>query len=449
MNVIFIVLDTMRKDKLSIYNDEIDFTENIERFSKDAAVYKDAVANSSWTIPSHASIFTGMYPWEHGATQKKILLETDRELLAEKFQKNGYRTACYTINSFVSPYTGLAEGFSEVDNFLSPLIGSFFWEKVKDLQLYIGEKKSYLGNYIGEVASFINRKISWIFNASGSCYKDPKTEEILKRSGKFVLDCKSDDEDFFLFVNLMDPHEPYYPEEEYKEKHAPSIDPEEISQVSAEFFRNKKKNDPESVSMLYDACVDYMDDQLGKFFRFLEKNKVLEDTVLIITSDHGQEFGEEEIYGHRLSVSEELISVPLIVHHPDREPDSVDKTFGLRNLYKLVPDLAGIESHSIEEKEHVLGFLDYPYDYIFQVPSEERRKFWNKMKFVRGPDKKLVKYSGFESGYEMLDLGSGKKIPVVDEYKTKIDGAEISSSRERVTVDKPEVKKRLSQLGYR
>jgi arylsulfatase A-like enzyme len=122
MNIAVIVLDTLRRDKVSVYNDDVDFTENLERFSSNSAVYENAVAQGPWTLPSHASIFTGEYPWKHNATQETLYLEDEFKQLPEIFSEKGYSTGAFSDNPWISSSSGLERGFDQLENYLPDVV---------------------------------------------------------------------------------------------------------------------------------------------------------------------------------------------------------------------------------------------------------------------------------------------------------------------------------------
>lgn len=115
MNVVFLVMDTVRKDFVSPFNKNVTYTDNIERIAEEGKAFYNAVSQAPWTLPSHGSMFTGLYPWEHGATQTNLKLDVEDDLLAEKLRSEGYRTGCFSANPFISESVGTAEGFETVE----------------------------------------------------------------------------------------------------------------------------------------------------------------------------------------------------------------------------------------------------------------------------------------------------------------------------------------------
>lgn len=374
-NVAFLVLDSLRRDRVSVYNSDIDFTGNLEEFSRDATVFREAVANAPWTLASHASIFTGMYPWEHGATHRNLSLDADRETLAEVFKSEGYRTGCFTVNGFISGDFGLDQGFETVDS-----LGGGFSGLLTRFRRRMDGWLSKPGNErLKRAVVYLPNKI-FHYRSGGS-----QTPELLQRVRDFIGD---GEESFFVFANLMDPHEPYFPPEKYRERHgAPA--PRDVCQDPTDYHAGRKEVDFEAVSRIYDASVDYMDDLLGEFFDHLKERGLWEDTVVVVTADHGQMLGENGEYGHQYSVAEPLVNVPLIVKGAGEE--DVEDQVELRELYDLVLSIAGIEDGYDPGTVYAKGGYDFPDLQRPRIPAGRWKEFYRRHRFVRTVNGKAVR----------------------------------------------------------
>ncbi len=441
MNTVFVVLDTVRKDRLSVYNDEIDFTQNIEEFAESATVFQNAVSQAPWTLPSHASMFTGQYPWEHNATQKQLYLDTDREILPEKFGNEGYATACFTSNTWISPHTGMAEGFQEIDNFFGILPTNLMSDKAEKVWRWLNHGR---GEWLMNKLLGIGERIHWMTAGMNASTKTPRAIDSAK---SFVEDNR--DEDFFLFLNLMDAHLPYYPPEEYREKHAPKVDPKEICQEAHRHNGDIEEADFEASSKLYNAEIDFLDDQLGNLFEFFKKQNLMEDTVFVIVSDHGENLGEDNMFGHQFSVSEQLVSVPMMIKAPGLDEDQVKEQTELRQLYSIIPKLAALEEGKPEfGQKKALGGYQRPKLDLRTIPDNKVSEFDKQLSFVRGEGKKLVR-SENDNGFEdnMIDLETGEQVEIDEEFVKAIE--DIGEAEEGNTdIEEEEVKERLEELGY-
>lgn len=435
-NVIVLVLDSLRKDRLSIHNDEVDFTQNFEEIAGGSKVFRNAVANAPWTLPSTASMFTGEYPWEHGATHEKTSLNTDKKVLAERFQEEGYRTKVITPNTWISPSIGTVDGFDEVENFLG-LAG-------RGPVQTVFEKSTEIFNWLDEGT---RKKVAYIANVVFEKFTTVdlcKSRETTDETKKFLENVE--DEDFFLFVNLMSAHEPYDPgdpPQEYLDRHGV----EDISQVPSterEFFNDGY--DQDELEKAYDASVDYTDDLVGEIHDTLRNEGLDEDTVFVLLGDHGQAVGKDEVYGHQFTVMDRVVDVPMMVYGEDT--GSKEDIFELRQLYDLVPHLAGFNEEP-GEIEEVKGSYEFPEFFVGVIPEEKRDKYDRKFRFVKTEDRNIVKSitrSGEES-YSMYD-SDGEEIEVEEDMKRKVDGIGDVSESEDQDIDDEEVKQRLEDLGY-
>jgi choline-sulfatase len=435
MNVVFVVLDTLRKDRVSVYNDDIDFTGSLEEFAEDSIVFSDAVSQAPWTLPSHASMFTGMYPWEHEATQKNLYLDKEKEMLAEKFKDNSYSTGCFTSNTWISPYTGMTEGFDEEKNFFGVLpdrIGSdkikTLWSKLSDSRFQpIIDKLMAVGEYFhrGETES--------------------STPEVIEDSREFVE--SHGDEDFFLFVNFMDAHIPHHPPENYLERHSVEKDPDDICQKVYLHNSGQKEVDFEAASSIYDADVDYLDDQLDNFFEIFREKSLEEDTIFVVVSDHGENLGENNMYGHQFSVSEKLVSVPLMIKSPVHESREVNDQFELKELYNLIPEMAFNQEFSPTTSNFSKGGYEYPELDLRKIPEKKYDELGKKLRFVRNGDesKKIVQKG---ESFRMIDLKKMEDIEIEEDYKKKIKTIGEGDEGERISEKDEKIKDSLEELGY-
>ncbi|ADB62381.1 sulfatase [Haloterrigena turkmenica DSM 5511] len=339
-NVLFVVLDTVRKDRLGPYGYERETTPELSAFAEEATVFESAVAPAPWTLPVHASLFTGRYPSQHGADQGSPYLEGDATL-ATALSAAGYDTACYSSNAWITPYTGLTEGFDAQDSFFEVLPGDVLsgplasaWQTVND------------NDYLRDLASKLVRLGAMAHEklASGEG-ADTKTPSVIDRTKSFIDDSESD-EGWFAFVNLMDAHLPYYPPEEYREEFAPGVDPSEVCQNSKEYNSGARDIDDEEwddIRSLYDAEIAHMDAELGRLFDWLRETGQWEETTVVVCADHGELHGEHDLYGHEFALYDQLINVPLLVKHPALEADRRDDLVELLDCYHTVLEALDVD----------------------------------------------------------------------------------------------------------
>ena len=312
-SVILIVLDTVRADRLSPYGNP-GVTKNLEAFSRDALIFENCVAPSPWTLPSHASLFTGLYPTEHGShhhldSKKKTWLgfplprPLDEEFvtLAEIFRDSGYTTCAIASNySLLNAEFKMDQGFQFFDN-----------------RENIG--KVYVRHPFRPVIHlFCN-----LVNIYPKFIMSFRTADDITRECLHLIE-KLDASPFFLFINYMDAHDPYRPPSPFSGYFLDTSFPR-LYRFKQYFLRfvlrftkrwwNGKSWNSYHLSQ-YDGEIAYLDSELGKFFYRLKKMGNYDSSLIIVASDHGELFGENGIYGHECFMYEGVVKIPLMIKFP-------------------------------------------------------------------------------------------------------------------------------------
>ena len=336
-NVVLVVLDTVRRDRVSAYGYHRETTPAFDSFATDWTLFEDAVSQASWSIPAHASLFTGKYPTEHGATTVRPMLQADRTL-ATALSAAGYRTYAVSPNEFVRPATGFGDGFDE---------------------FHTGSRVTVPSRVASAVAPAVHRVTgdprvrrsaerlfnAWRLSARNTGTASPSAGH-LSRCVEGVLD--ETHEPFFLFVNLLDTHLPRSPEPEYADAFVDD-DLSEIEVVAnerAHTFGGHRlsRRAMRKMSQLYDADLRTMDDRLGDLLATLESRQLLDDSLVILVSDHGEHLGEFGLLGHQHSVFEAVVSVPLAIRFPNGGPDRVSAQVETRRVFHTILDETGVVS---------------------------------------------------------------------------------------------------------
>ena len=337
-DVLFVVMDTVRKDRLSVYDEEMGTTPTLAEFAAEAAVFENAVAPAPWTLPVHASMFTGRYPSEHAATQEDPYLEGSTTL-AESLSAAGYDTACYSSNAWITSYTNLTAGFDDHDNFFQIMPSELLSGPLATLWKTMNDNDALRG-VADRLVQVGNKFHEYVAEEGGG---DTKTPQVIDKTIDFI----DDSEDFFAFINLMDAHLPYHPPEAYAEEFAPGVDSTEVCQNSKEFNCGARDIDDDEwadIEGLYDAEIAHIDAQLDRLFTHLKETDQWEETTVVVCADHGELFGEHDLYGHEFGIYDPLVNVPLLVKHPDVDPVRDEETVvELIDLYHTVLDAAGAE----------------------------------------------------------------------------------------------------------
>ncbi|WP_136717545.1 sulfatase [Halorientalis salina] len=486
-NVLFVVMDTVRKDHLSAYGYEKPTTPNLAAFAEEATVYDHAVAPAPWTLPVHASMFTGEYPSEHGATQENPYLE-DATTLAESLSAGGYETACYSSNAWITPYTHLTDGFDDQDNFFQIMPGDVLsgpladaWKAMND-----NDRLRSVANRLVQLGNKVHER----FASEGG--GDTKTPAVVDSTMDFISDA---DGPFFSFINLMDAHLPYHPPEEFQQEFAPRIDTTKVCQNSKEYncgARDISDGEWEDIKGLYDAEIKHIDDQLGRLFGWLKSRGVWDDTMVIVCADHGELHGEHDLYGHEFCIYDPLVNVPLMVKHPDLEAGARDDetTVELTDLYHTVLDSAGVSAAAggteVEPTRSLLreeyrqfeggdyGFVEYhrPVVELRQLEGkaaeagielEKESRFYSRMRAARRPDAKYIRNQFIPDEAYRIDADPGEETnvagsddaavveteAVLSEFEEFVGGEWSDVDDEDVLDDMGgEAKDRLRDLGY-
>jgi arylsulfatase A-like enzyme len=308
-NVVLITMDTVRADHLSVYGYERETTPQLSRFAKDATVYDHAMAAGDFTLPSHASIFTSLYPGWHGAHPSHPNFPAGRPLqpgattLAKVLQSSGYWTGGIIANSaFLQPGTGLNQGFN-------------MWETGTPVLLADDERVFYLRQSARRLLhASVNTAVfdALFFRAS----------DINSRAGA-VLEKVQGRGPFFLFLNYMDAHYPYLPPEPYDRfgGKRPGVRPvaeyNELKNSVNAGRRHAGKDEQDSLIANYDGGIAYMDSEIGRLMDRLRAMNLYDDALIIVTSDHGEAFGEHDLVGHTAtSLFQDGSRIPLLVKLP-------------------------------------------------------------------------------------------------------------------------------------
>ncbi|WP_165227022.1 sulfatase-like hydrolase/transferase [Aquisphaera insulae] len=331
-NVVFLVWDTVRNSSLSLYGYRRETTPNLKRWAERGVVFDMALSPSPWTYPSHASYFTGSWPFEINA-QWKFSLDTPRPTIAEFLKSRGYQTAGFVGNTNSCNYeTALDRGFIHYDDYaLTP----------RSLLTRTVPGKWMLEQLLLRVDPF-ERKWAGL-QARGA--------EGINASFLKWLDGRRTDRPFFAFLNFFDAHEPYIPPDQFAGRFGVAPKGVKDYQALIDYVGvDKGRLTPQDLDLVrdsYENCIAYLDEQFGRMMDDLEKRGVLENTIVVLTSDHGEGFGEHGVCGHAYSVEIQEVGVPLMVIAPGLPRGRRELTaVGLRDLAVTLTDLLGFGEDS-------------------------------------------------------------------------------------------------------
>jgi len=328
-NVLLLILDTVRSASMELYGYGRGTTPQLERFAERAVVFDNAIAPASWTLPSHASMFTGREPRELSAGWLTAL-DDAAPTVAEVLRQHGYATAGFVANlTYATAETGLNRGFIRYSDYqISP--GQIFMQ-------------SSLGRFLAGRRAF--RRLVGTDQLVGRRDADQVNQDFLG-----WLDGNGP-RPFFAFLNYFDAHDPYLPPDEFFRKLTGHDRPGRLSPLRRLTVDQRRKGLRSADLSLeidsYDAAIAYLDDSIGRLLDELERRGVLDQTVVVIASDHGEEFGEHGLYFHGNSLYLPSLHVPLLISYPGGPRGvRVRESVSLQDLARTVVDLAGVAGDS-------------------------------------------------------------------------------------------------------
>ena len=368
-NIILMVLDTVGAKHLSLYGYNRPTTPNLEKISRECTVYSRCFSPACWTVPSHASLFTGLYPSQHGAFESRFLLRDNLPHLVSILKALGYATTGISTNSLVSPGSGLCQDFDEFHDLgfedFSRILGGLhdsgpMEASQSDLSACLPAALSSK-NALSDLLGYL-----WKTGSKGEVFKTilklvikqatrwlkprpidnatPYTQKTLMLIEDFLKRQATPEFPFFLFVNILQAHQNYCPPLRWRRfsgwHHRTIVSPQKF------YFQGASPGLTKLVTTygnLYDDEILYLDSVIGRLWKMFQNASILANTVVIITSDHGEHFGERGHYTHIMSLYNELLWVPLIVHFPRslNLPGLDRRLVSLSDLYATIMDLAG------------------------------------------------------------------------------------------------------------
>jgi arylsulfatase A-like enzyme len=364
-SVLLIVLDTVRADHMSLYGYPRPTTPFLERLAKKGVRFDGARSTAPWTLPSHASIFTGRLPHE---LDVKWLAPLGRNVLtlAEYLGSVGYATAGFVANTLYCSYaTGLNRGFTHYEDYDLEPLGALRMARLVDLTL---KTIATIGQKLVESAAAFPFRDVLFDTVRRLTVADKKDAGLVNREFLDWLSSRTEPErPFFAFLNYFDTHTRYLlpPGSVYRFGREPRTRAE--IRLFERWPEIDKPKLPHSYRNLivdcYDSCLAYLDERLGELFQELQSRGVLDRTLVIVTADHGEGLGEHELYDHGESLYRTELGVPLLIVMPTNKQHKgiVREMVSLRNLAATVTDLVGLESASVFPGESLAKYWQPPF----------------------------------------------------------------------------------------
>lgn len=393
-NVILISVDTLRADALGCYGNPRANTVALDRLAHNGVLFEDCISNSSWTLPGHGAMLTGVQPTALGLSKVTDRLSDNALTMAEVLRENGFATGAVTSYILLDRVYGFDQGFEYFD--------------------YVDNQPA--GDIVDKAIAFVSR------------------HERRK---------------FFLFLHLYDPHWPYEPSEATAARlwpHGPTpeirklIDIGDYARFAIEVIRGPRVlND--FCRAMYDGEVDDVDTQLGRLLGHLVRRGLENRTVIVVTSDHGEEFLEHGLFGHGLTLYDESLRVPLIMRFPHLLPSGV-RVKGQVQTLDIFPTVLGLVG--LDAARYNLGGRDLLFSAaagdVEPVPILAETSMSGDHRFaVRTGDHKLLTPVHLDFGKDLL-VERGEEI-----YDLTVDPGETTN----LAADQPETADALKALMAR
>jgi arylsulfatase A-like enzyme len=293
-DVVVVVLDTMRADHMSAYGYARPTTPHFDALAENGLLFAEAISPATWSLPSHASLFTGRYPSAHGAHDEHRFLDAGGPTLAETLAAAGWDTRSFTANSWISDGLGMVRGFAWTDE---------AWRH-------------------GDVARSMH-SMHRLLDRLGFRPVDKGGAGVADGFAAWFASRPPDAPPAFVFLNFIEAHFPYHqlPEDylhRYTDVPLPALRALSLQLMAAEFGGDPPDVEAarEPATAMYDAGVAYADALLGRVVEAIRARGTLDRTIIVVLADHGELLGEHGEFGHGHTVYEPVLHVPLLVRFP-------------------------------------------------------------------------------------------------------------------------------------
>ncbi|MBW2096419.1 MAG: sulfatase [Deltaproteobacteria bacterium] len=373
-NIVLIIMDTTRQDHCSCYDYARKTTPTLENLARSSTVYRKAYTPAGWTSPAHASLFTGLYPIGHRASQENWVLGEEWTTIAEVLSTHGFETIGIVENPVLAVHNNFDQGFQH-----------------------------YYETWKAEEGDADMNKALYAFQA--------------------FLSSRNEQKPFFAFINFIEPHAPYNSSGPFYETFISDFSIQLEHNMWTQHFLGKVKFSEKQIQHLlelYDAEILYTDYLVGQIIKSLGEHDLWEETVFIVTSDHGENIGDHDMMAHVFSLHESIIKIPLIIHYPKLfPPGTKDQDPALLvDIFPTLLHLCGIDeenfpSHgqnlleSNRNGRKIFAEYYYPKQALSCFPKEQQghvglERFKRRIKAVIDGRFKLI--WGSNGAHELYDL---------------------------------------------
>lgn len=365
INVLLISIDTLRPDHLSCYGYGRDTSPTIDKLAKEGVLFENAVSSTTWTLPAHAAMFTSLPDAVHSVITTSSRLDSNRVTIQEIMKDHGYTTAAFYSCAFFDPIFGLDQGFDQYESCMTTPsvyqnedlleLGSK-WEKLIDTPGFsnnpsLRAQASDLWHQMQEM------KTKRIFQAR----MDVTGERVTNKANNWLEDHSK--EKFFLFLHYFDVHYDFVPPEPWDNYFDPdytgSFDGRNFI-TNEDISTDMDEKDLNHIVALYDGEIAYTDYQLNRVMQTLEDLGIMDCTLIVITSDHGEEFFEHGMKGHRQNLYDTTLKIPLIFYLPRIIPSDkrIKSQVRIIDIFPTILNYVGIEERGEAIGKNLRGIIE-------------------------------------------------------------------------------------------
>ncbi len=338
-NVLLLSLDSVRADHTgpgghrNPAHPDVPVTPRIDRLAETGVVFENAVSTTSWTLPAHMALFTGLSDELHGVVDNESSLDPALVTLAELLSQRGYATAGFYSGPYLNPLFGFGQGFDHYENC--------------GLEVPLGV---FEGGELG----------GWR-DVHQHSHETVTSRELLEATSAWIR-AHAHDGPFFVLVHWWDPHYDYKAPLEYAARFDADYRGAWTGVRDEDIQRPRAPADLAHVLALYDAEIAYTDHHIGGLLDLLDELGLYSDTLVVVTSDHGEEFYERTRWGHQRTLKDEVLRVPLVMRLSDRIPAGarVRGQARLQDVFATIADLAGIDPPSYVEGRSLRALWEDP-----------------------------------------------------------------------------------------
>ena len=400
LNVILISVDTLRADRLSVYDPRGPKTPNLDLIAGDGVIFTNMQANSPWTLPSLCTLHTSMYPTGHGVTSMQDRLDDMRDTLAETIEKAGLMTGAVVSNGWLLEAFGAHQGFRFYDHMKhrlrAPYWAANLWYRAMRVFFHdtaVRQDTSNSRMHVGYALEFLEA---------------------------------NRESNFFFWLHVIDPHEPYIARGQWAADAGKKYPSKRIPARNSGMVVNYRKGmmleevDRLHVEDLYNREVEFTDRQIGRFLDRVAELGLMKNTMIIFTADHGEEFWEHHDVSHGHTFFDEVMRVPMIIRLPDGYPvvrNRIETQVRLVDVAPTVLEFLGLPALDLAEGQSMLPLISgeedlghWPAFYESMIYYREQKGFNDgEFKYVLDED------TGEDELYDLVN-DPEEKLSVVEDH---------------------------------